>query len=135
MKLRLLDDPHRVIRPIDVCRRQVNDSPDSRVPRRLDDPLEQARWLAPIAQAVRRRPGFRAVVDDLDGFDRVGERLVVGIRVQLDDRRFYGEGLRDVVAQELPGADDKVQSPRIKARGATGAQIWGDALAFAGDRR
>jgi hypothetical protein len=55
--------------------------------------------------------------------------------VQLDDRRFYGEGLRDVVAQELPGADDKVQSPRIKARGATGAQTWGDALAFAGDRR
>jgi hypothetical protein len=50
--------------------------------------------------------------------------------VQLDDRRFDRQGLRDVVAQELPGADDQMQSPRIKARGAK----WGDALAFAGDR-
>src|SRR5260370_3515650 len=85
--------------------------------RRIDDALEQARWVAPIPQAVRRRPRLRAVVDDLDVFDRVGQRLVVGIGVQFDDRRFDGQGLRDMVAEELPGADDKVQSPRIKARG------------------
>jgi hypothetical protein len=53
----------------------------------------------------------------LDRFDGVGQGLIVDVRVELDDRRLDRQRSRDMVAEELASADDKVQSPRIKARG------------------
>ena len=84
---------------------------------RLDDSPEQLRRLHAIFQAVRRRPGLRAAVHHLDRLDGVGQGLIVDVRAKLDDRRLDRQRSRDMVAEELAGADDKVQSPRIKARG------------------
>jgi len=82
----------------------------------MDDPLEQLRGLAAVSEPARRRPGLRAAVHDLDRLDGVGESLIVDVRAQLDDRRLDRQRSRDMGAQELPGADDQMQSPRIKAR-------------------
>ncbi len=74
---------------------------------------EKARRILAKSETTARGPRLGADVDDVDRADRVSQRLVVGVGIQLDHRRFARERMGDVAAQELFGADDQMQSFRI----------------------
>ena len=54
-----------------------------------------------------------AHVHDLDRRDRIGQRLIVCIGVQLDDRHLARQRQRNVTAEELSRAYDQMQCQRI----------------------
>jgi hypothetical protein len=86
----------------------VDDSTDARASRRRHDPLEKGRRPLPEAKPPGRGPALCTVDDDVDCADRVGERLLVGIRVQLDDRYLGGQRTRNVIAKKFSGSDDEM---------------------------
>jgi hypothetical protein len=76
----------------------MDQAADSRPSRRPDNAFELGRRALSKAQSPGRRPGLRAVEDDLDRADRVSEGFLVRVGVQLDDRNLGRKRLRDVVA-------------------------------------
>jgi len=113
---RLLVGLRKVVGAVHVGRGNVDDPADLRAPCRRDDTLEERRRFLLKTKASRRGPALSAVEDNIDRADRVGERLLVGVGVQLDDRHLCRQRSRDVIAKKFPGADDQKHAPAIKAR-------------------
>ena len=103
----------RLTRAVDIRGGHVHDAPDPRAARRRDYALHERRRALPELQPARRRPGLGAVEHDLDGADRVGHRLVVGVRVELDDRYVSRQRTRNLIAQKFPRADDEIHGARF----------------------
>jgi hypothetical protein len=75
--------------------------------------LKQWRRAFPKLKPARRRPSLRAVEDDVDCADRVGEGLIVGIRVELDNRHVGRQGTRNLIAKKFPRADNEMHGARF----------------------
>src|SRR5207247_6183470 len=86
LELCLLGDAVELVRSVHVRRRDVDEPPDPGLDGRVHHSPQHRWWLPAVAQTPRRRDGLGAEDDDLDATDGVAERLLVRVRVELDDR-------------------------------------------------
>ena len=88
----------------------MDETAHPRRPRRVHDPPQNRGRSFSVADAARGRAGLGAENHDLDSGDGVGQSFVIRVGVELDHRHVSRERARDVMPEELAGADDQVQS-------------------------